>query len=242
MKETTHAGVAPEQPDADAVQRGEFVQYLFFRVDAEWRRQAAAQRERDRDEFVRTVCDARADVTTYAYSTLGLKAGTHFMLWWKTDAPEKAQQLTGALLRTGLGRYCEIAHALWGMTRPSVYTKRRTIQEHALDEVTRLKYLVVYPFSKTIEWYLMSREARQGLMNEHMRIGHEYDDVRQVLLYSTGLDDQEFVVAYETDSLERHHQLVVALRSTESRRYTLRDTPIFTAIHRPLEDAIGLIG
>ncbi|HJQ19133.1 MAG TPA: chlorite dismutase family protein, partial [Gemmatimonadaceae bacterium] len=111
-----------------------------------------------------------------------------------------------------------------------------------LDEATRLKYLVVYPFSKTIEWYLMSREARQGLMNEHMRIGHEYSDVRQVLLYSTGLDDQEFVVAYETDSLERHHQLVVALRSAESRRYTLKDTPIFTAIHRPLEEAIELAG
>ena len=64
----------------------------------------------------------------------------------------------------------------------------------------------------------------------------------QVLLYSTGLDDQEFVVAYETDQLERHHQLVVALRSTEARRYTLRDTPIFTAIHRPLDDALALVG
>lgn len=242
MKDSSQAGAAADSADDAPTPRGEFVQYLFLRVDAEWRRTNADSRARDREEFVRTVCDASRDVTTYAYSTLGLKVGTDFMLWWRTDAPEKAQQLTGALLRTSLGRYCDIAHSLWGMTRPSVYTKRRTIQEHALDEPTRLKYLIVYPFSKTIEWYLMSRDARQGLMNEHMRIGHEYDDVRQVLLYSTGLDDQEFVVAYETDSLERHHQLVVALRSTESRRYTLRDTPIFTAIHRPLEDAIGLLG
>jgi chlorite dismutase len=221
---------------------GEFVQYLVLKVDPSWRRLGAAERTEGRAEFTRAVCGASATVTTYAYSTLGLKAGADILLWWKAARPEIAQELTGTLLQTGLGRYCEIAYSLWGITRPSVYTKRRTVQEQALDETTRLKYLIVYPFSKTIEWYLMSREARQGLMNEHMRIGHEFEDVRQVLLYSTGLDDQEFVVAYETDVLERQHQLVVALRSTESRRYTLRDTPIFTAIHRPLDDALALVG
>jgi chlorite dismutase len=226
----------------EPTEASEFVQYLFLRVDPQWRRLEQDRRAAGRAEFARTVCDASGDVTTYAYSTLGLKAGADLMLWWKAATPEVAQQLTGAILQTGFGRYCEIAHSLWGITRPSVYTKRRSVQEHALAEATRLKYLVVYPFAKTNEWYLMSREARQGLMNEHMRIGHEYDDVRQVLLYSTGLDDQEFVVAYETDQLERHHQLVVALRSTEARRYTLRDTPIFTAIHRPLDDALALVG
>ena len=227
---------------AGATDAPEFVQYLFLRIDPSWRRVAETERRQGRAEFAKALCDARDDVTWYSYSTLGLKPGTDLMFWWRAADPDAAQRLTGALLQTGLGRYCEIAHSLWGITRPSVYTKRRTTQEHALAEPTRLKYLVVYPFSKTIEWYLMSRDARQGLMNEHMRVGHEYDDVRQVLLYSTGLDDQEFVVAYETDSLERHHQLVVALRSTESRRYTLRDTPIFTAIHRPLDDALSLVG
>lgn len=229
---------APEHASIDAP---EFVQYLFLRVDPAWRRLAPDARDQGRAEFTRTLC-ASPDVTWFSYSTLGLKTGTDLMLWWKSATPDAAQQLTGALLGTGLGRYCEIAHSLWGITRPSVYTKRRTAQEQALGEPSRLRYLVVYPFSKTIEWYLMSRDARQGLMNEHMRVGHEYDDVRQVLLYSTGLDDQEFVVAYETDSLERHHQLVVALRSTEARRYTLRDTPIFTAIHRPLDDVLSLLG
>ena len=226
---------------SEAGEKSQFVQYLFLRVDSQWRREGSASRDAGRAEFIRTIC-AVPDVTTYAYSTLGLKTGADLMLWWKTGEPEIAQELTSQLLQTGLGRYCEIAHSLWGITRPSVYTKRRTVQEQAIDIPARLKYLIVYPFSKTNEWYLMSREARQGLMNEHMRIGHEYEDVRQVLLYSTGLDDQEFVVAYETDDLERHHQLVVALRSTEARRYTLRDTPIFTAIHRKLDDAIALLG
>lgn len=180
-------------------------------------------------------------ITTHAYSTLGLKSSAELLLWWKTDSPDHMQEALGALLHTGLGRYCEIAHNLWGLTRPSIYTRRRSAQEHALDDETRLRYLVVYPFTKTIDWYLMSRDARQGMMNEHMRIGHEFADVRQVLLYATGLDDQEFIVAYETDHLERHQDLVIALRDTEARRYTLRDTPIFTAVHRPLDQALELV-
>jgi chlorite dismutase len=100
----------------------------------------------------------------------------------------------------------------------------------------------VYPFAKSDSWYLMSKEARQGMMNEHMRVGHEYADVRQLLLYATGLDDQEFVVAYETDDLARHQQLVMDLRATEGRRYTVKDTPIFTAVHRPLPEALALLG
>jgi chlorite dismutase len=220
----------------------QFVQYLFLSVDPQWRRLDAAARAAGRAQFAEVIADAGPDITTHAYSTLGLKTGAQLMLWWKAADAVTVQDTLGALLATGLGRYCDIAHSLWGLTRPSIYTKRRTVQEQAVDETTRLRYLVVYPFTKTIEWYLMSRDARQGMMNEHMRIGHDFADVRQVLLYTTGLDDQEFIVAYETDTLERHQDLVIALRSTEARRYTLRDTPIFTAVHRPIGEALALLG
>jgi len=237
------AASAPEaRVEETAPVASQFVQYLFLKVDSSWRRLDAATQARGRAEFEHVVAAAAPDITTHAYSTLGLKADAQLMLWWKTANAVTVQDTLGALLATGLGKYCEIAHSLWGLTRPSIYTKRRTTQEQAVDETVRLQYLVVYPFSKTIEWYLMSRDARQGMMNEHMRIGHDFGDVRQVLLYTTGLDDQEFIVAYETDSLERHQDLVIALRSTEARRYTLRDTPIFTAVHRPLRDALALLG
>ena len=232
---TESAGAAAGEPQS------QFVQYLFLKVDPSWRRLEAAQREAGRAEFTQALARA-TDVTAHGYSTLGLKVGAEVMLWWKASSPEPVQRLTSTLLQTGFGRYCEISHSLWGFTRPSMYTKKRTAQEQAIDEPRRLKYLVVYPFVKTIDWYLMSREARQGMMNEHMRIGHDFEDVRQVLLYTTGLDDQEFIVAYETDRLERHQDLVIALRATEARRYTLRDTPIFTAVHHPVEDALALVG
>lgn len=233
----------PAETGADASPaRSRFVQYLCLRTDPLWRRLPADVRARGRAEFADVIRKAAPDVVTDAYSTLGLKVSAELLLWWRADDPEPVQETLSALLQSGLGQYCSVTHSLFGLTRPSIYTRRRTAQEQALDEPDRLRYLVVYPFSKTVEWYLMTREARQGLMNEHMRVGHEFADVRQVLLYATGLDDQEFIVAYETDRLERHQQLVIDLRSTESRRYTLRDTPIFTAIHRPLDVALALLG
>ena len=69
-------------------------------------------------------------------------------------------------------------------------------------------------------------------MNEHMKVGHRYPQVRQALAYSFGLDDQDFVVAYETDDLAAFGDLVRDLRGTESRRATVRDTPILLGIHR----------
>ncbi len=228
--------------DAPEIEQVQFVEYVFFQADPLWRRLSEEVRRRGRQEFAAVVQQAAPAITTHAYSTVGLKANADLLLWWKSSTPEAIQETLSTLLQTGLGQYLTVSTLLFGLTRPSQYTKRRTTQEQALDEENRSKYLIVYPFVKTIEWYLMSREARQGMMNEHMRVGHEYNDVRQVLLYTTGLDDQEFIVAYETDALARHQQLVIDLRDTEARRYTLRDTPIYTAIYRPLEGALALLG
>jgi chlorite dismutase len=130
--------------------------------------------------------------------------------------------------------------SLWGFTRPSQYSKARSKQEIDPFSNERKPYLIIYPFSKTTEWYLMSREARQGMMNEHIRLGKQYEDISQLLLYSFGLQNQEFVVVYETDDLARFSDLVNELRDTEARRYTLRDTPLHAAIYHPAEETLAL--
>ncbi len=86
----------------------------------------------------------------------------------------------------------------------------------------------------------MSRDARQGMMNEHIRVGHQYPEIKQLLLYSFGLQEQEFVVVYETDDLSRFSDLVAELRGVEGRRYTQRDTPTYTAIYHPREETLAL--
>jgi chlorite dismutase len=219
-----------------------FVQYTGFKIDPAWRRMPHAAREDGREAFARAVEEAAPEISTFPYSTLGMKADCDLLLWRRGLSPIAMQDMTARLLQAGIGQYLEIRHNLYGFTRPSAYTKRPTTQEQAVELEDRQTYLIVYPFSKTTEWFLMSKDARQGMMNEHMRIGHDYADIRQVLLYATGLDDQEFVVAYETEDLPRFSALVADLRATDSRRYTLKDTPILTGIKRPLREALALMG
>jgi chlorite dismutase len=133
-----------------------------------------------------------------------------------------------------------MTRSLWGFTGRSSYSKARSAQEMDPYGGKRRRYLVVYPFVKRDEWYLMSREARQGMMNEHIRIGKGYSTILQLLLYSFGLQDQEFVVVYEMDDLPLFSDLVHELRNTEARRFTVRDTPLQTAVYRTPEELLGL--
>ena len=173
------------------------------------------------------------------------ESGVDLLVWSAATADAK---LDTATFFGNFARACapfrhliEITDTLWGFTRPSQYSKAsRSTQEIDPFAQSRQPYLVIYPFSKTTKWYLMSREARQGMMNEHIRIGKQYENVCQLLLYSTGLQNQEFVVVYETDDLPRFSALVTELRDTAARPYTLRDTPLHTAIYHPAEETLAL--
>ncbi len=216
-------------------------QVLGLRLDPAWRRQAAADREADAAVFGRALSAAAASVRTLPYSTVGLRADVDVLLVRVARTIEDLEASAAALLREGMGRWMTLAHAFTGLLRPSRYVRKPTAQEQALISGDRGSYLIVYPFTKTAEWYLLSRETRQGMMNEHIRVGHDYPQVRQLLAYSTGLDDHEFIVAYETDDLVAFQDLVTALRETEARRYTLRDQPILTGISRTPDELSRLL-
>jgi chlorite dismutase len=220
-----------------------YVQALALSVDAAWRRLPADERASDARAFAAAHADAHMDgVRTYSYSLVGLQPGVDLLLWRMGPSLESLECAASRLLTIGVGRWATVAHSLVGRIGPSQYVRKPTTQEQSMFEGERSRYLIVYPFTKTTEWYLLGKEARQGIMNEHMRVGHEYPNVRQLLAYSFGLDDQDFVVAYETDDLVEFGDLVRALRSTESRRSTVSDTPILCAVHRPIEDVMRSLG
>ena len=218
------------------------VQFVFFKVDPTWRRQPAGTKVEQKEEFLTALRGTEVRVPTHSYSTLGLRADTDFMLWRASTGLECLEETLGDLLSTELGSFLEVSHSFFGLLRRSTYGKARTEQDHAEQSQEKGRYFVLYPFTKTIEWYLTSREARQGMMNEHIRVGRKHPDISQILLYSTGLGDQEFIVGYETDSLAEFQDLVVELRSTEARRHTLRDTPIFTCVKREPERILDILG
>ena len=225
------------------VEQERFVQALALGLDPAWRRRSDDDRRGDCRDFVDAVASAEHDgVRGFAYSSIGLEPGVDLLLWRMAPTIDALERAAAGLLRAGLGRWLTVRHSLIGQLGPSQYVKRPTEQEQSLFDGARSRYLVVYPFTKSAEWYLLSREARQGIMNEHMRVGHAYPTVRQALAYSFGLDSQDFVVAYETDDLTVFGDLVRELRGTESRRSTVSDTPILLGIHRPIEEIVRLLG
>jgi chlorite dismutase len=173
---------------------------------------------------------------------VGLQPGADLLLWSLGPTLESLEERAAAVLRSGMGTWFSVKESFLGVIQGSQYVKKPTPQEQSLFSGERSRYLVVYPFTKSTDWYLLGKEARQGIMNEHMRVGHEYPEVRQLLANSFGVDDMDFLVAYETDDLPKFGELVRALRGTDSRRSTVRDTPILTAVHRPIEEITAMLG
>lgn len=220
-----------------------YIQAVALGLDPAWRRLAEDERREDAHRFAVAHATAEAEgVRSITYSSVGLEPGVDLLLWRMALNVDALETTAAAFLRAGLGRWLTVRHSLVGRIGPSQYVRKPTGQEQSLFEGERSRYLIVYPFTKDADWYFLSREARQGVMNEHIRVGHEYPTIRQALAYSFGLDDQEFVVAYETDDLVAFGDLVRALRATESRRSTVSDTPILLGIHRPLDEILALLG
>ena len=218
-----------------------YVHALALGLDAAWRRLPREERCQSANELASAV-GAVSDVTTFAYSMVGLQPGTDLLLWSLAPSLEALEERSASVLRTGMGRWMKVQESFLGIIQPSQYVKKPTPQEQSLFAGERSRYLIVYPFTKSTDWYLLAREARQGIMNEHMRVGHDFPEVRQLLAYSFGIDDMDFLVAYETDDLPKFGELVRALRGTDSRRSTIRDTPLLTGIHRPIEEITALLG
>jgi chlorite dismutase len=170
------------------------------------------------------------------YQTYPATARTDFLVWSAVRADDAQAPLAffeayAAAVRP-FRRYARVTDVLWGFTRLSEYSRGRSRQAIDPFQPREIPYLVVYPFTKTAEWYLTPPDARQEMMNEHMSIGKQYREVTQLLLYSAGVQDHDFVVVYETDDLARFSSLVSDLRHTEARRFTASDVPVHVGIRR----------
>jgi chlorite dismutase len=213
--------------------------YIFFDAEPAIHDLKKSEKEDYLQAFADTV-EHCTTVTTYAYATLVFKVDTRFMLYLSADTPEAIQVLVRDLLHTQLGRYLRITFTLNGMIRSSQYNPEHA-PKASMSE-TPHKYLVVYPFTKTIEWHLLPYDERRSMMKAHIDVGLKFSaNISQLLLYSFGIDDHEFIVSYQMDTLEEFQTLVMELRGTEGRRYTKNDTPIFTCISMSLLDALSMV-
>ena len=234
-------GAQPAGAAGPAVQR-QFVNFAFYKLDPAFRRLDAAAKQQAREEFQSLFNNLPKGMMCLSYSTVGLKADCDFLLWRISLTPDDFQAHTAGINGTRIGAYLSTPHSFVSMTKRSMYIDKvdpfHTVESRTHIIPGKRKYLFVYPFVKTRDWYLLPLEARQEIMDVHIRAGNKYPSVKLNTTYSFGLDDQDFVVAFETDEPKDFLDLVMELRETQSSKYTQRDTPIFTCVQMPVQKVL----
>jgi len=218
---------------------GQYVAYRFFRIDPAWRRLPVDERAAGKDAFAEIVEEwtARMD-SLRAYTVAGVRPDSDFFLWQITQRYEDLGELGAALNGTPLAGWLSTPYSYLATTKASEYTKarrpRRVVPKGS-------PYLVVYPFVKVRPWYSLTTDERQRAMDEHMRIGAEFSTIHNHTTYSFGIDDQEFMTAFECDEPADFMHLMLTLRDSEASRYTERDTPIFVGQQVDIRAALAAL-
>src|SRR5216683_2634123 len=237
-----------EQPALDAAkpkQPRQLIRFTFYKLDAQWQLLTAELRQQGKQELLSIFEEYEQGPLMRSYGLYGVRSDCDFMLWQAAYEIEDLQGVSSKIRRSVMGPYLRETHAFLSMTKRSIYVGKNARGAHDPRLVITpedKKYLFVYPFVKTRSWYALSLDERKRMMNEHIRVGIAYPTVRLNTTYSFGLDDQEFVVAFETDSVSDFLDLVQDLRETEASQYTLRDTPMFTCLAQPFDEILEAIG
>src|SRR6266581_1332530 len=209
----------------EGVQVGQYVSYRFFRVDRAWRRLPVEERAAGKEAFAEIVEEWTERLEGLrVYSTAGVRPEADFFLWQITERYDDLLELGAALNATPLAGWLDTPYSYLATTKPSQYTSARRARKIVPKGSP---YLVVYPFVKTRPWYALPLEQRQTAMDEHIRIGAEFPSIQNHTTYSFGIDDQEFMTAFECEEPADFMHLMLTLRETEVSSYTERDTPIF---------------
>jgi chlorite dismutase len=217
-----------------------FLNFSFYRVDPKWRWLNEIGKDEAAKEFANLVEVANTKMKVRAYSTLGLREDSDLMLWMISNSLEKTQVMTSKIYATVLGKYLMPSYVFLSTTRPSVYSSK-IIPGFMTDEQP-MKYCIVYPFVKSREWYLLPFEERKKMMEEHILVGRKFPKIRLNTTYSFGLDDQDFMLAFETEDLTAFQELIIQLRETRVSKYIIRDTPMIVCIYKGVEDIIKSLG
>jgi chlorite dismutase len=218
---------------------GQYVAYTFFRIDPAWRRLPFEERAAGKEAFADVVDEwaGRMDALR-AYSVTGVRPDCDFFLWKITQRYEDLGDLGAELNGTPIAAWLETPYSYLATTKASQYTQARK----ARKVVPRgSPYLVVYPFVKSRPWYALPADERQRAMDEHMRTGAEFKTITNHTTYSFGIDDQEFMTAFECEEPADFMHLMLTLRDSEASRYTERDTPIFVGRSLPIREALDAI-
>jgi len=216
-----------------------FFNFSFFKLDSKWRWMADLAKEESAKEVENVLNNSYVKYRTY--STLGLRDDADFLIWFVSESIEEIQNIISKLYLTVFGKYIIPSQVYISCTRPSIYTDSGRAPSILNDDIPK-KYAIVYPFTKTREWYLLPNEQRKKMMNQHIEIGKKYPEVILNTTYSFGIGDQDFMLAFETDNLNSFQSLIMDLRETKVSLYIQKDTPMIVCVKKDIIPLITSLG
>ena len=217
-----------------------YVKYTFLKVDPAWRRRSPSERAADKREFAAACAEFAEDHYLRAYTLVGTRGDCDLMVRALGRTLDPIHELHVLLNQSGLMRHADISHSYLAMTKESPYSDQPD-QPLAPREGADSRYLIVYPLWKRRDWYRLPAEERMRVMRDHIAVARRFTGIETNTAYSFGLDDQEFVVAFDADDPAQFLDLVQELRATESSMYTESETPIFTCISASVERALDAL-
>jgi len=171
------------------------------------------------------------------YSTVGFRNDADLMLWLVGTSPEDVQSFVAAFRRTQAGRLTDVAWTFMGVVKPAEFTADHR-PAFVKGEPPKI-YLCVYPFVRTPEWYLLSREERGAFLAEHGIIGREFPEVLANTTSAFGLGDWEWILAFEADRADTLVDCIRRLRDAKARTFTKEEIPFVTGIRKSVADALA---
>ena len=216
-----------------------FFNFSFFKIDPKWRWMADLAKEESAKELENVLLNSPVKCRTY--STLGLRDDADLLLWFMSESIDDIQETISKIYLTVVGKYFIPSQVYLSSTRPSIYAKKGTELSFVTGNEPK-KYVIVYPFTKTREWYLLPMEQRKVMMDEHIAVAEKYPQIVLNTTYSFGIDDQDFMLAFESDDLHTFQNLIMDLRSTKVSVYVKVDTPMIVCVKKDIIPLITSLG
>jgi chlorite dismutase len=178
-------------------------------------------------------------ITRGSYDVQGMRADADYMFWWIAPTPDDLQEMYARFRRTGLGRASEPVWSVMALHRPAEFNKSHIPAFLAGEEPKN--YICVYPFVRSLEWYLLDDGERRAMLAEHGMMAREYPDVRANTVSCFALNDYEWMLAFEADELHRIVDLMRHLRGARARLHTRIEVPFYTGRRKPVSELLAAL-
>jgi len=216
-----------------------YFNFSFFKVDPKWRWMADLAKEESAKEVENVINNS--GIMFRSYSNLGLRDDADFLFWFAAKTVEEIQIVIEKVYKTVFGKYIIPSRTYLSCTRPSLYVQEQKAHGFVTGNEPK-KHVIVYPFTKTREWYLLPKEKRQEIMDEHIEVSKKYPQVILNTTYSFGIHDEDFMLAFEVDNIRDFQDLIMDLRETQVSTYVKKDIPMIVCVKKDIVSLISSLG